>query len=190
MIPAIWPVSLVPEAALAAMYCGRSGFSRKRWFFRLLACNLAANLASMASAGSQRVYPILNAACEVTTIVLLAMAVQEAYSALCVGRSGETVAFAGAVAIACHVLLARPVIWSKPMTLLWSAIAMSRVLMAVLLIVGVIGTRAPRRHAIMLSVWMIGEAGLFYAAPALRIGYALLWFNLVLWVAWCFVARR
>lgn len=67
---------------------------------------------------------------------------------------------------------------------------MSRVLMAVLLIVGVIGTRGPRRHAIMLSVWMIGEAGLFYAAPVLMVGYALLWFNLVLRVAWCFVARR
>lgn len=166
MIPAIWPISVAAETALALRL---GGFPALR---RFLVVDVAIQCGAMALADSVA-YQQFEAVVACVGLLALAPAVWE----LQTDRSGATLAASAIAALAAFMLLADPA-YSVSASLAWGATALFHSLAGIWLLTG-----ANSLTAKLFGVWLLGDAVLFYVAPWFPVGLSVLWWNLFAWLA-------
>lgn len=175
MIPAIWPISVLLEAALAYRLGGFPAFRR------FLCVDILIQCGAMAFAASPR-YREYEAVATVAGLVALAPAVWEARTIQDSLKVARLLAVAAGASILAHLLLAKPG-YSAQASTAWGATALFHSMGAVFLFAGMAVSK-PNRHALLLALWLLSDAALFYLAPVFPVGSAVLWLNAGAWVAW------
>lgn len=180
MIPAIWPISVLLEAALAYRLGGFPAFRRFLW------CDVAIQCGAMAFADSPR-YREYEGVATVAGLIALAPAVWEARTIQDSLKVARLLVVSAGASILAYLLLAKPG-YALTASTAWAATGLFHSMGAVFLFAGM-WINGINRHALLLATWLLADAALFYLAPVLPVGDAVLWLNAGAWAVWLLVAR-
>ena len=123
-------------------------------------------------------YPPADAISELGGGILLSFAVGELL--IDVDRVERYVLGAAMISLPIHLAFARNVPWSGLVSVMISGVALANSVLGITLLMAWTVHRWLRSPvAVLLSLWMIGNAALFYAAPLYHVGYAVCWLNAV-----------
>lgn len=185
MMLTIWAISLYLEAVLATITGAQGGFRAFRLF---LWYDVITQVIEILLAGSAAWYPIAHRWAEVGGVVMLMFVVAEARTCKQSLQVARVLAITAAACIPAHLILARSVSWSMWASAVWQGVALSHSIMGVFLFAGMAVSRQWSRNALLLALWLLADAGLFYVAPLYPVGLAVLWLNAGTWGAWIIFA--